>query len=202
MNVLKKLTKGTNKKFLSIFLLLAIVVVIGVLYNYNNQKSALYDNMSNLENPVVPKMNDMAPKMNDMVPKMNDMAPKKPLVNSGGVTPVSTTDDEQYLSVNGITSGKQPNNTCNSKPVMNPKELLPTDSNNEWSNIMPNNDLKNVGMLNAGHHIGINTVGSSLRNPNLQIRSEPIIPQSNVCPWNNTTIEPDKMRPALEIGSS
>ena len=87
--------------------------------------------------------------------------------------------------------------------MMDPKELLPTDNNNEWSNIMPSEDLKNVGMLNAGHHVGINTVGSSLRNANLQIRSEPVIPQTkNVGPWNNTTIEPDNLRRALEIGGT
>ena len=84
---------------------------------------------------------------------------------------------------------------------MDPKELLPTDNNNEWSNIMPNNDLKNVGMLNSAQHIGINTVGSSLRNPNLQVRSEPVIQQTNIGPWNNTTIEADTTRRSLEIGS-
>ena len=31
-------------------------------------------------------------------------------------------------------------------------------------------DLKNVSLLKAGWHIGINTVGQSLRNPNLQLR--------------------------------
>ena len=72
---------------------------------------------------------------------------------------------------------------------MDPKELLPTDKNNEWSNIMPNNDLKNIHMINAGHHVGINTVGSSLRNANLQIRSEPVIPQGNVGPWNKLLLK-------------
>jgi hypothetical protein len=42
-------------------------------------------------------------------------------------------------------------------------------------------------------------VGSSLRNANLQLRSEPIIPKTNTGPWNNTTIEADTYRRALEI---
>ena len=40
----------------------------------------------------------------------------------------------------------------------------------------------------------------SLRNANLQVRSEPANPQLNVGPWNNTTMEPDTMRVPLEIG--
>ena len=61
-------------------------------------------------------------------------------------------------------------------------------------------DLSNVSLLKAGHHIGINTVGQSLRNANLQIRSEPPNPQMNVGPWHQTTIEPDLMRVPLQLG--
>ena len=49
---------------------------------------------------------------------------------------------------------------------------------------------------------GINTVGSSLRNANLQLRSEPANPKTATnCPWNISTIETDKFRKQLEIGS-
>ena len=51
-----------------------------------------------------------------------------------------------------------------------------------------------------GYLYGINTVGSSLRNANLQVRSEPPNPQVQVSPWLNTTIEPDLMRTPLELG--
>ena len=126
----------------------------------------------------------------------------KPAQETAGVSPVMTTDGNQFLPVQGLKSGNGPSNNCNNQQLMDPKELLPKDNNNEWSNIMPNNDLKNVGMLNAGHHVGVNTVGSSLRNPNLQIRSEPTIPQTNIGPWNNTTMEADTLRRPLEIGGS
>lgn len=197
MNFLKNLTKGgKNNKFLGLFILLVVIVLVGVIYRYNGQKGLLSDNMSN--NPFSNVGNVEQTKSTEQgVQQMN-----KQLDTSAqqGVKPVVTTDGEQYLNVNGLTSGTPPNNTCNNKPVMDPKQLLPNDNNNEWSNIMPNNDLKNVGMLNAGHHIGMNTVGSSLRNPNLQIRSEPTIPQSNIGPWNNTTMEADTLRRPLEIG--
>jgi hypothetical protein len=57
-----------------------------------------------------------------------------------------------------------------------------------------------VNLLKAGYNIGIDTVGSSLRNGNLQVRSEPPNPTTIVSPWMNTTIEPDLMRAPLEIG--
>ena len=34
----------------------------------------------------------------------------------------------------------------------------------------------------------------------LQIRSEPPNPQVNVGPWNLSTVEPDFLRPPLELG--
>lgn len=56
----------------------------------------------------------------------------------------------------------------------------------------------------AGHHIGINTVGSSLRNANLTLRSDPVIPRVDIGPWNTSTIMPSDIvnRKKLEIGSS
>ena len=192
-----KLTKifGKNQSnMLNILLILGVVVLIGVLLNYNTTKSGGLDSMTSnnvfsnvglVEEPVTKPVTDNKPKQ-----------------EATGVAPVMTTDGNQFLQVQGLKSGNGPATSCNNQQMMDPKELLPNDNNNEWSNIMPNNDLKNVHMLNAGHHIGINSVGSSLRNANLQIRSEPIIPQTNVGPWNNTTIEADNLRRPLEIGTS
>ena len=85
----------------------------------------------------------------------------------------------------------------------NPSELLPLDTNSQWAQLNPagSADFKNVNLLKAGHLIGIDTVGSTLRNANLQERSEPPNPTGSVSPWMNTTIEPDLMRLPLEIGS-
>lgn len=44
------------------------------------------------------------------------------------------------------------------------------------------------------------TQSQSLRNANLQIRSEPANPQEVVCPWMQSTIAPESLRPNLEIG--
>ena len=61
--------------------------------------------------------------------------------------------------------------------------------------------LGDQNFLNAGFHVGINTVGQSLRNANLQVRSEPANPQLKVSPWLQSTIEPDANRRAMEIGA-
>ena len=47
----------------------------------------------------------------------------------------------------------------------------------------------------------IDTQGNSLRNANLQLRSDPIVQQiPNITPWGNTTIGPDTNRKQFEIG--
>ena len=83
------------------------------------------------------------------------------------------------------------------------KDLLPKNSDNEWSKANPkvNTSLEKLNFLEAGYHYGINTVGQTLRNANLQLRSEVPNPQVQVSPFLQTTIEPDLSRRVLEIGS-
>ena len=81
----------------------------------------------------------------------------------------------------------------NAKKVSNPVDLLPKDTNSEWGKLNPqgNGNLENVNLLQAGSLTGINTVGTSLRNANLQIRAEPPNPKMEVGPWQNSTITRD-----------
>lgn len=108
---------------------------------------------------------------------------------------------------NALVSGIQTSNhglapSCSKKEIADPSQLLPKDNNGQFSKMNPmgSGEVKDVSLLRAGHHIGINTVGSSLRNANLQLRSEPANPQLNTGPWNTTTIGPDMSRRPLEIG--
>ena len=92
------------------------------------------------------------------------------------------------------------------QPVANPSDLLPADHNSEWSALNPNSmkkgDILMPDLLQAGYHIGLDTIGQTLRNANLQLRSDPIIPVQSVGPWNQSTIEPDVGRVPLEIGQA
>ena len=56
-------------------------------------------------------------------------------------------------------------------------------------------------MLDAGFHVGVNTIGQSLRNANQQLRSEPPNPQVQVSPWQMSSIGPDLLRRPLEDGA-
>ena len=111
--------------------------------------------------------------------------------------------NEVFSSANGVrTSQPGMPSSCSQPSIQNPADLLPKDSNGEWAQLNPagKGELANVNLLKSGYHIGIDTVGQSLRNANLQIRSEPPNPQLNVGPWNLSTIESDYMRVPLEIG--
>lgn len=83
-------------------------------------------------------------------------------------------------------------------------DLLPADQNSEWAALNPvNMSQGNIiagDMLQAGYHIGLDTIGQTMKNANLQLRSDPIIPKQNVGPWNQSTYEPDYARVPLEIG--
>jgi len=124
---------------------------------------------------------------------------------SSGVVPAEPLgQNEVFASANGTkTSMPGIPSSCSSPNVQNPAELLPKDSNSQWAQLNPSGkgELSNINLLKAGYHIGIDTIGQTLRNANLQIRSEPPNPQLSVGPWNQSTIEPDFMRPPLEIGA-
>ena len=121
----------------------------------------------------------------------------------GGAEPVG--QNEVYANVPAgsttSTGGLAPVSRANGN--YDPSELLPKDVNSQWAQLNPagSADFKNVNLLKAGHLIGIDTVGSTLRNANLQERSEPPNPTAAVSPWLNSTIEPDLMRLPLEIGT-
>jgi len=121
-----------------------------------------------------------------------------------GPQPAQESGNEVFSSVGGASqdSGMGLPSSCNKGSPQNPDDLLPKDSNSQWAQLNPSGkgDLANINLLKAGYHIGIDTVGQTLRNGNLQIRSEPPNPQANVGPWNLSTIEPDFMRPTLELG--
>lgn len=87
-------------------------------------------------------------------------------------------------------------------PTAKPCELLPKDKNSSWATIKQEgvDGVFMPSLLDAGYMIGLDTIGSTLKNPNLQIRSEPVIPKVTVSPWNQSSYENDLGRVPLEIG--
>jgi hypothetical protein len=178
MGILKKIQKFQKKIKLShhFIALLGVVGLFLLLLKVNERKSKPVAGMSNDE-------------VGEIVTVVGPEA-SKPLGQN-----------EDYAAVAG-GANEVPNVT--NVPAVDPSELLPADQNNEWAKLNPTGagDLNSVNLLKAGFHTGIDTVGGSLRNANLQVRSEPPNPTNQVSPWGNTTIEPDLMRVPLELGNN
>lgn len=76
--------------------------------------------------------------------------------------------------------------------VNKPSELLPTNSNSELVGSFKTEDGQFPGnLLESGAHIGLDTVSSSMRNANLQLRADPTIQKKNGCWWGESTIHAD-----------
>lgn len=89
------------------------------------------------------------------------------------------------------------------QPIATPTELLPVDQNSQWAQLNPagTGGLITADLLEAGKHMGM--VHQTLKNPNLQLRADPIIQKSTtISPWNNSTTEPDLMRVPFEVGQA
>ena len=123
---------------------------------------------------------------------------------------VDASEDIQYVEqpqgLSDTGSGVSPSalpSECYPKDVLSSADLLPRDANSLYAQVNPSGQgsLADQNFLTAGFHIGINTVGQTLRNANRQLRSEPPNPQTKVSPWLQSTIEPDINRLPLEIGS-
>ena len=182
MNLLKELKK---LKIQHVLLLAGTVVVVLYLYNYSSRLGSLFSGMDNNKTP--PALNDSA-----SAPVDNQVKAAMPIGMNSGPS-----------SANGLQTITGGTGNCANKPSTNPSDLLPKDNNNQWGDVNPSgsDELSNVNLLKAGFHAGSDTVGGTLRNANLQVRSEPPNPRTLTgCPWNTSTIEPDTMRRGLEIG--
>ena len=164
----------------------SIVVLLLLVYGVNLFVNYLYSK-GNAGNEMMDSNMNRAYQNNN-----NNVRPSEPLGQN-----------EVFSSANGVQTS-QPGlpSSCSQPSIQNPSDLLPKDSNSQWAQLNPagKGELASVNLLKAGYHIGIDTIGQTLRNANLQIRSEPPNPQLMVSPWNNTTIEPDSFRQPLEVG--
>lgn len=193
-------TKMLKKMNVTHLVMLVAVVALGyALSNYSMDKSSINDSMTNvgaLKNggnvPSHIANAPQAPGQDSHIDVAGNPKPSKPLGEISGPANISGL----ATSAHGMPPA------CSREQVVDPADLLPKDENSEWAKLNPmgSGDLQDVNLLKSGYHIGINTVSSSLRNANLQLRSEPANPQMAIGPWNNTTISPDVNRRPLEIG--
>ena len=133
----------------------------------------------------------------------------KDLVHDGMLGQQTATSPHQLQPANygdAKASVEQPMDVSDYQmaPTNDPSHLLPGDENSKWGDMNPVSTSANgqsmPDLLNAVSRVGIDTIGQTMKNPNLQIRSEPTIQKQNVSPWNNSTYEPDLARIPLELG--
>jgi hypothetical protein len=180
MSFLSDLEKTVRSNHILVFL--GAIVLVYAVYTYSDQKFVLPANaMSN-------------PNEGQQVAAGHQVPPATSYAGTGA---------NGYSAVDSITGQGAPPAGATNMPVANPSDLLPRDTNNQWGSLNPagSGDLSGQNLLSATFLTGIDTIGNTMKNANLQIRSEPPNPQLNVGPWNQSTFAPDLMRTPLELGA-
>ena len=191
-------------KTVAIVLVVLAVAAIGTIVYLNQKPSSFSSHMDQ-----VPPMHMEVEAFENEAPADQTQVSSDLYGSNQGSQGVSASESitvvEQPQSVMQTGSGLDMNqlpSECYPKNVLSPADLLPGDANSPYAQYNPasQGSLADQNFLTAGFHIGINTVGQTLRNANRQLRSEPLNPQVKVSPWMQTTIEPDINRKPLEIG--
>jgi hypothetical protein len=114
-----------------------------------------------------------------------------------------TGDNDKFLPLDESNGGfavfKGPSgNVCGSNQNCQPEELfdvdkyLPQEVNDDWFEVQPEPiSVKNRHLINITKPIGINTIGTSLKNASYDIRGAPACPKFVVSPFLNSSIEAD-----------
>ncbi len=88
---------------------------------------------------------------------------------------------------------------CEPEDLFNAEDYLPQEVNDDWFEVQPEPiSVKNRHLINVTKPIGVNTIGTSLRNASHDIRGTPSCPKFVISPFMNTSIEPDtNLKPHL-----
>lgn len=175
---LNKIFSDNNKWILAV----VVLILLFLLYSYSQTKGGIVDRMSD--------------GYGAGGAAGNNYVPQTPPVNTNNVAVNKPSSSSNF-------SESSSNNNYNLQPVANPSELLPKDKNSEWASLNPvgsGDGIQTPDLLQSGYHIGIDTIGQTLKNPSYDLRSDPIIEKKFVSPWNMSTIEPDLARVPLEVG--
>ena len=179
-----------------VLIILAAFVLLALVSYYNSKQSTIkteterffQDSSIKERSPLERRSPLLNPRNND---KEDVVQPSEEVTNS------------DFRAVD-YSESKLPSD-CFPRDRLTAEDLLPSDAaNTTWAQVNPagQGDVSNQNFLTAGWHVGINTVSGTLRNANLQVRSEPPNPRGSPWPIMQSTIEPDLIRKPLEIGES
>ena len=177
--ILSDFTSGLSKFFTKdrLLIIVGFIVLAVVLMYYTAGKVTVIDNMDTKE-PLVGEAKEAVKDVVNVVTGAKKEKETEEMSNKEGFEGYSCQD------------------------VANPAQLLPNDANSQWASLNPvsQSNPQIPDLLSAGYHIGLDTIGQTMKNANLQLRSDPVIQKSESGPWNQSTIEPDLMRVPLEVG--
>lgn len=203
-----------NKFAIRIILIACAGVILVLLVSQFNKKQ---DNLKKVswETPYKESYENSMQQANTL-PPLSASTPSSVSASSPSSAPVNSSQqventvkaseplsNEDYKAVDFQTTNQLPSE-CYPRDKLTADDLLPKDAaNSKWAEMNPagQGDVRDKNFLNAGYHIGIDTVGQSLRNANYQLRSDPPNPKLPVGPWNQTTIEYDQGRRYFEINN-
>jgi hypothetical protein len=182
-------------------------------FSDDNEKYYNFESFTSPQQDNQPQSNSVAsnsnPNPNLAASGIGNYSPSNPSFNTSQMLDPQQSDSDvnnQYSSVDAVGGGGVAGmQSCYPRDRLTASDLLPKDAaDSKWARINPSGtgDIHDQNYLTAGYHVGINTVGQTLRNANLQLRSEIPNPQNAVSPWGNSTIEPDLRQYTLEIGSA
>jgi hypothetical protein len=107
----------------------------------------------------------------------------------------------QKAPISGIKSRQIPQERTQIMQPPTSVDLLPKptpqDTKDDWSAFAPR-ALSNAQLLDATKFVGVDTVMSTMKNANRQLRQDPAIPKKDIGPFMNSTIEADMFRRPIE----
>jgi hypothetical protein len=182
-------------------IILAVLAILALGYLFMNYNDMPTTTQAMRNSPMMNSVENFANVMEQNKARFEDVTEQQTVSGSEEIEYI-----EQPQSIGVNETGSQMNqlpSECYPKDVLSSADLLPRDANSLWAQVSPSGQgsLADQNFLTSGFHIGINTVGQTLRNANRQLRSEPLNPQVKVSPWMQTTIDPDINRRPLEINS-
>jgi hypothetical protein len=121
-------------------------------------------------------------------------------ISGNTVGPAEESQSSSYRPID-FESQKVPGD-CFPKDRLSADDLLPKDAANaKWAQVNPagQGDVRDQNFLTAGALVGIDTVGSTLRNASWDIRGDSVPNPRSVWPIHNSTIEPNLMQRKLEM---
>jgi len=204
----------SNNMIQILIIILLVAVFVYLVYNYFSKEPVQNAGAVSNSNERMPQMmnttkmmvendgqvsvttstpNNLSGMRNPIMEKMNGLSGANGIVGDNNMDMMNSNLNEGFSNDRVQTDFP--------KDTLTPEQLLPQDNSSTWNQVNPSGEgsLKDRNFLQSGFHIGINTVGQTLRNANLQLRSEPPCPQVRVSPWMTSTIEPDVSRRPFEI---